>query len=1035
MSLTGLAIRKYTTVFVLITFIVIVGVISYINIPREMFPDIKIPFMMVTTVYPGVSPEDMETLVTREIEQELKNLTDVREITSSSAEGFSMIAIEFEPDVDLDFALQRVKDKVDSAAPDLPDEAEEPVVTEIDVENMPIINIVLSADYNLVKLEKVAEVLADEFETVQGVLEATVTGGLDREVKINVDPQRLKDYNLSINDVTGAIMTEHITIPGGGMDIGDLTYTVRVPGEIKDPYAFGDLVVTSSPHGPVYIRDIADIEYGFKDRTTVARLDGKPAISIGVTKRSGENIIFVIDSIKEILEQRKSTLPTGTTITLQNDMSKHIRIMIADLENNIASGFVMVMLCIFLFLGVTNAMFVAVSIPLSMLITFVVLSVMGYTLNMMVLFSLILALGMLVDNAIVIVENIYRHRHMGKNADKGSEDATNEVAMAVTSSTLTTVCAFLPLSFWPGLMGQVMHFLPVTVIITLLSSLFVAIIINPVLCARFMKIKDGDREAQKQGSTFYHKILDLYEKLLVRAVKHPKMTLSLALITLITTFMLYGRFGHGVELFPSTDPDTLWLNIKGPIGMRVEAVDELTRQLEETAKDFPDIKNILANVGVSTSSSGFGGSFDTTNEARIYMDFLDFEDRSQSSLKTFNESISKINYITGAEVELDFEEMGPPVGEPVEIQVTGDDFLLLGEIAQDIRKYIADTPGLVSLKDDFESSKPEIRLDVDREKAALMDLSTMDIALAVRSAIYGFDAGDFREDDDDYDIMVRFGEEHRNSIPDLDKIYIFKEGKQIPLSSVAHFETAAGLGNINRADLKRVVTITGNNHERLATEVLNDVKARLADYKLPPGYYINYRGQDEDSQEAQQFLSKALMIALFLIAMVLVSQFDSVVMMFIIVSSVVLSLIGVLMGLLISGMPFGIIMTGVGVISLAGVVVNNAIVLLDYTMKLRSWGRSRLEAIVEAGKTRFRPVILTAITTIVGLVPLATGWSFDIHTFRFAAGGSSSQWWAPMAIAVIYGLAVATVLTLVVVPSMYMIFGRSDEYFKEHPHK
>ncbi|MFC1508965.1 efflux RND transporter permease subunit [Candidatus Omnitrophota bacterium] len=1035
MSITGLAIRKYTTVFVLIIFIAVAGIVSYISIPRELFPDIPIPYMIVTTVYPGVSPEDIEKLITREIEQELKNVKDLKELTSSSSEGISFINIEFEPNVDLDFALARVKDKVDSAKPDLPDDAEEPVVTEIDVENMPIINIVLSSDYDLLKLKEVADDLADEFETIQGVLEAQVTGALEREIKINVDPDRLKDYNLSFNDISEAIISEHITIPGGNMEIGDFSYTVRVPGEIKDPYMFGNLVVTASPDGPVYIRDIADVEYGFKDRTTIARLDGKPSISIGITKRSGENIIYVTDQVKEILDRREPGFPKGTQITIQNDMSKYIRVMIADLENNIFSGFVLVMVCIFLFLGVANALFVAISIPLSILITFVVLNTMGITLNMMVLFSLILALGMLVDNAIVIVENIYRHRHMGKDAAHGAEDGTNEVAMAVTSSTLTTVSAFLPLVFWPGIMGEIMSFLPMTVIITLLSSLFVALVINPVFCSRFMKVDKKAKEDEANGSGFFQKLLAQYEKILIRAVTHPKTTLSLALLTLVLSIVIYGRFGHGVELFPNTDPDTLWLNIKGPTGMRLEATDDIASQLEKTANDFPDIKNILTNVGVSTSSEGFGGSFDTTNEARIYMDFEDFEDRSQSSFKTFNESIDKIKYITGAEVSLDFEEMGPPVGKPVEIQISGDDFLMLGEIAKNIRETIKDIPGLVDLNDNFESSKPEIRLEVDREKAAILDISTMDIALAVRTAVHGFDAGDFRVEDDDYDITIRFAEQNRDAVPDLDKIYIFKEGNQIPLSSVSRFTTAAGFGTIRRSELKRVVTVTGSNQNRLSTEVLNDVKERLADYKLPGGYFLTYRGEDEASQEASQFLSKALVVCLFLIAIVLVSQFDSVILPFIILSSVVLSLIGVFWGLLISAIPFGIIMTGVGVFSLAGVVVNNAIVLLDYTMKLRSWGRSKKDAIIEAGKTRFRPVLLTAITTIVGLVPLATGWSFDIHTFKFVASGSSSQWWAPMAIAVIYGLGVATVLTLVIVPSMYMILGRKDEYFIEHPHK
>lgn len=1035
MSITGFAIRKYTTVFVLIVFLAIMGMVSYFALPREAAPDVKIPFMIISTVYPGVSPEDIETLVTRQIEQELKNLKDVKEITSSSSEGVSIIAIEFEADVDLDFALQRTKDKVDAAKSDLPDEAEEPVVTEIDFENMPILNIVLTADYDIVKLKEVAEDLADEFETVPGVLEAKVTGALEREVKINVKPERLKDYGLSFGDITGTIMQEHVTIPGGSIDIGDFSYSVRVPGEIKVPDHFADLVVKATPAGPVYIRDVADVEYGFKDLTTIARLDGKPSISIGVTKRTGENIIYIADTIKEIIEREKPKLPNGTYVTVQSDWSKFIRIMVADLENNIISGFFLVMVSIFMFLGVTNALFVAVSIPLSMLISFMVLNAMDFSLNFVVLFSLIMALGMLVDNAIVIVENIMRHRHMGKDAATGSEEGTNEVAIAVAASTLTTLCAFAPMAFWPGIMGEFMKYLPITVIITLLSSLFVAIVINPVLCYRFMRV-DIDHDGKKTMSDkFFQRLLRRYETLLVWSVNHPKTILSISFLALVLTFASYSKLGNGVELFPETDPDSMWIDIKGPVGLRIEATDNIARQLEETAKSIPDVVNILTNVGVSTSSSGLGDGFDTQNEARIFIDFADFEDRSQASQITFNETIEKIKYIAGAEVSLDKEDNGPPVGEPVEIQIAGDDFILLGELAQDIRKVIRDVPGLVDLKDDFDSSKPEIRLNVDREKAAILGVSTMDIAMAVRTAINGFDSGDFRVEDKDYDITVRFAEESRQSVPDLDNIYVFNEGNQIPLSSLTHFETSAGYGTIRRSDLKRVVTITGSNYGRLAADILTDVRTRLNDYDLPPGYSITYRGEDEASQEAGQFLSKALIIGIFLIAMVLVSQFDSLILPFIILTSVILSLIGVLWGLIISGYPFSIIMTGVGIISLAGVVVNNAIVLLDYTIKLRMWGRSKQDAILEACRTRFRPVMLTAITTIVGLLPLATGWAFDFHTFKFVSGGSSSQWWAPMAVSIIYGLTVATLLTLVVVPSMYIILGRKEEYFEKRSHR
>ncbi|MFC1485817.1 efflux RND transporter permease subunit [Candidatus Latescibacterota bacterium] len=1034
MSLTGLAVRKSTTVLVLILFIFIAGLQSYFTLPREAAPDVKIPYMIVTTVYPGVSPADIENLVTRPIEQQLKTLAGVREITSSSSESFSMIAIEFEPSVDLDSALQQTKDKVDAARPDLPGDITKPTVTEINIENMPIINVVISADYDITRLKGIAENLQDAFETIPGVNEAQITGVRDREVQIYVDPNRLKDYNLSFFDVYNTVMMEHTNIPGGAMDIGDFTYSVRVPGEIRTPDGFKNLVVTASMNGPVYIRDVAAVTYGFQDPTTYSRLNGKPSVTISITKRAGENIVSIVARLKEIVEEQRPTFPRGTSVDYANDQSEFIINTVHELENNILTGFALVMLSIFLFLGLINSFFVAVCIPLSMLITFGVLSALGITLNMIVMFSLIMALGMLVDNAIVIVENIFRHRQMGMEPAEASVKATNQVAMAVSMSTLTTICAFAPLLFWPGMMGEFMKYLPLTLVITLLASLFVALVINPVLCSRFMKVKQGDIDKFSSGGGFFNKVLDSYGRVLNWALDNPKKTILMAFCTLILTFAMYAQFGLGTELFPMSDPDQCWIDVVGPVGMRLETTDHFAARLEEVARTIPDMETYITNVGVSTSSSGFGGSFDTSNEARIYLDFVDFDQRSQSSLKTYNEMFDRVNVITGAEVRVSMQEMGPPVGEAIAIQVSGEDFTRLGEIARDIRSQIRNIPGLVDLKDDFVNNKPEVVFRVDREKAAILGVSTTDVAMAVRTAINGFDAGDFRDGEDQYQITVRFPEYDRNALPDLNKIYVLHESRNIPLSGLGSFSPAAGMGTITRVDLKRVVTITGTNYGRLATDVLADVMATIEDYPLPDGYAIRYAGENEFTVEAQEFLSQALVIAVFLIMMVLVSQFDSVALPFIIITSAVLSVIGVLWGLVISGLPFGIIMTGVGVISLVGVVVNNSIVLLDYTLKLRKMGRTKRQAIFEGARTRFRPVILTAITTILGIIPLATGWSFNLQTMSFTIGGPSAQWWSPMAIAIIYGLAVATILTLVIVPTLYMILGRKegDTYFEEH---
>jgi multidrug efflux pump len=1025
MSITGLAIKKHTTVLVMVAFVIIMGIISYITLPRESAPDVKIPFMIISTVYVGVAPSDMENLVTRHIEKELKGISGVKEILSSSSEGFSLISVEFEPEVNLDVALQKVKDKVDRAKPNLPIDAEEPVVTEINLENFPIITINLTADYDLVKLRKVAKDLSDEFITIPGVLDAIVSGDLEREVQINIDPNRLKDYNLGLGDITKVIRNEHLTMPAGNMDIGDYEYTVRIPGELKTPEGFKDLVVSAKDNNPVYIRDLADVQYGFKDRTTISRLNGKPCISINVTKRIGENIITITNAIKKIISEQEPRFPHGTHVTIQNDSSKFIKIMVADLENNIITGLVLVILCIFLFLGFTNSFFIGAAIPLSMFITFAVLQSMGITLNFVVLFSLVLAVGMLVDDAVVIVENIYRHRQQGQGKEEAAEKATNEVAMAVSSSTITKVVAFVPMLFWPGIIGEFMYYLPLTVIVALSASLFIALVMNPVFCSQWMKVNPkADNPFDPSSKGLYARFLRRYEKVVTRAVHYPKTTMALAVISMVLTFVLFGVSNKGVQFFPEVDPDQMYINIQGPIGLRLDETDIMSQKLEKVAESLPDVTNVTANVGVSTSSTGLRSGGSTANEGRIYIDFKDFEMRSHNTLKTYNDSKDKIKFLAGADISLNKAEEGPPVGMPVDIRVSGDDYLQLGEIARDIRTKIKNVPGLVDLKDNFESSKPEIRITVDRDKAALLSLNSLDIASAVRTAINGTEISKYREAEDEYDITVRFEEKYRSAIPDLDKIYIFKEGKQIPLSSVASFETSAGFGTIHRTEMKRVVSITGQNLGRLPNDILNDVKKILAKYELPQGYSIKYSGADEEQQKAAAFLSKALIIALFLITMVLVAQFDSLRIPLIIVSSVFLSIQGVLIGLMVHSMPFGVIMTGIGIITLAGVVVNNSIVLLDYTQKLRARGRTKAEAIIEAGKIRLRPVMLTAICTIMGLIPMATGWAFDFHTFTFSINGSSSQWWATMAIAVIYGLGIATILTLVIVPALYMLYTK-----------
>lgn len=1027
MSLTDFALKHKPSIFVLITIIFVMGLASYISLPREASPSISVPIILVTTSYFGVTPADIETLVTQPIERRIKEITEVKEIRSTSSEGLSFIEVEFNPDVDIDAALQKVRDKVDLAKSDLPDDAEEPAIKEVNFSDFPIMLVNISGNYDLVRLKEIGEEFEDLFETIPGVLDVTISGGLQREVKVNVDLQKLRYYNLSFDDIIDAIRDENRTTPGGSVEVGSLNYLLRVPGEFEEVAIIPDLIVKSDGGVPVYVKDVAEVDYGFKERETIAREGGRPCVTLSITKRSGANLIDIADEIKHTIAIKKPELPPGTQITITADQSHDIRNMVADLENNIISGLVLVVLILFAFLGFRNSLFVAVAIPFSMLIAFIIIQLLDYTLNMIVLFSLILALGMLVDNAIVLVENIYRHREEGVGAYEASKKGATEISAAITASTVTTLAAFAPMIFWPGIMGEFMKYLPITLIITLGASLFVALAINPTLCEVFMKVTRA-----KSGQVLLPRLLAHYERVLDFALRHRRLTLGGAFGLLLFVLVLYGLFGRGVEFFPEVEPSQIVIEVTAPTGTRLEESDRIVREIEARLPQFDqDVRSFVANVGAGGSGNEIiGGGGGSRHKSTVTVEFVDRVDRHQSSEATLREMRHAVENIPGARIEVKKPHVGPPTGPPINLEISGEDFEVLGRLAATVRDRIKNIPGLVDLRDDYDTGRPELKINVNRQKAAAYGLSTSTIASTVRTAIYGTEASEYRVGEDEYDIRVRLKASDRSNLDVLEQLTIFDEGKQIPLVSVADFEVSGGFTAINRKDLKRVVTVSANVEGRLANDVLQDVQEAVAEVDLPAGYNVAYTGENEEQQESQEFLSRAFVVAVFLIFLVLVYEFNSAALPFVILASVVLSLIGVFIGLLVLRMPFGILMTGIGVISLAGIVVNNAIVMIDYIQQLRMRGMAKLEAIITGGKVRLRPVVLTAITTIMGLIPLSTGMNFDFRNLRFDIGGESSQWWGPMGVAVIFGLAVATFLTLVVVPVIYDILDGWSETFR-----
>jgi len=1027
MKLTRGAIRRYPMIFAFMAIITFLGVKTYIELPRESSPDVKIPFVSIMAPYPGTSPADMENLVTRKLEKQLKGMEDLKEMSSSSSYGMSIISLEFDSKVDMSDALQTVRDRVELAKPDLPtDPRNDLIIREISAADaFPVMQVNLAGDIDLFRLKRIGEDLQEELEQIQGVLGVDLVGGIENEVQVDVDPEKLAYYDLALLDVQDAVGLQNITIPGGKLPMGVYDYQVRVRGEVADPQEILDFVVNPGIDPPVYVRDVATVTFGIKDRETISRVRGRDSVTLIVKKRSGENIIDIADEVRGTIERMKTVFPPELEVSIVADMSVQIKQTVTELENNILSGLLLVVGVLLAFFGFRNALFVGIAIPFSMLISFIVLDALGITLNMVVLFSLILALGMLVDNAIVIVENIYRHRAKGKDPEEAAGFGTGQVAGAVIASTLTTICAFGPMAFWPGIMGEFMKYLPITVIITLAASLLVALIFNPVLCARFMGTAVKGEEKILLGDRLIAFGLRTYEPTLNWALRNRALILVVMIGSLVGVFMLFGQFNAGVELFPDVDPQFATVNIDAPSGTRIEVTDHYASIIETEVAQLPDLKEYNATVGAPINSQ-MGGQL-PSHQAMVTMEFVDMADRGGSSRQYLEDLRTALKDFTGARITVDKMEEGPPTGPPVNIEISGDDFEILGDLAGRVTDIIRPVPGLVDITDNYDNALPELRVLPDVEKAGRFGLRTFDIAGTVRTALHGSETAKYRSGEDEYDVTVRYKAPFRGKVEDVENATVFFEGKNIPVNAFADVEFGTGLAAINRLDARRVVSVsadvaTGYNSNALLAEI----QGLLEDLDLPPGYTVDYTGETEDQEEASAFLTDAFGLAVMLIFVVLVSQFSSVTVPIIILFSVILSLIGVMSGLMITQTPFGIIMTGVGVISLAGIVVNNAIVMLDYIIQLRKRGMAKNEAILTAGLTRFRPVILTAITTILGLIPLTTGASIDFAALVRAdfgrvliLGGESSQWWGPMGVAVIWGLAVATFLTLVVVPVMY----------------
>jgi len=1121
-GLTSLAIDNATSVFLVSFMILLFGLQSYQKMPKQQYPDASMPTIFVNTPYFGNSAEEIENLISRPIEKELEGVEGIKSVNSTSIQDFSVIVAEFEASLEMSEVLRKTKDAVDKAKSELPtDLKQDPEILEINFSEIPIVTVNVSGDYSPDELRAYAEQLKNKIELIKEVSKVQMRGQQEREMKIDVDLNKMQSLKVSFTDIENAVKTENLTMSGGEIVKNGFRRAVRIVGQFTSDIELENIIVKSETQRPIYLKDIATVKYGYKERTSYARSDGYPVISLDVIKRKGKNLLAAADELKIVLAQEVNELPSDLKVSLFNDQSVNTRNEVSNLENSIISGVILVILVLLFFLGLRNASFVGIAIPLSMLMGILFLYVSGTTMNIVVLFSLILALGLLVDNGIVVVENIYRYMQDGYSSIEAAKFGTGEVAWPIIASTATTLAAFLPLAFWPGIMGEFMKFMPITLILVLGSSLFVALVINPVLTSRFMKVDTQADERSGYVTKRKNVFIGIAIMLLMAVAGHiinidwiRNLMVLTAAISALNFFLLrpgaflfqnsmmprlekfYNRFvtfaldgikpilffigtfillfASGllfavktpkVTFFPSADPIYINTFIELPLGVDIEKTNEITKEVETKIlqileKNEQIVEAVLTQIGENTSDPNQPPEPGLTpHKGRITVNFVPTQDRGGvSTREILNEIRGSIKNYAGVKIFVDKNADGPPTGKPINLEIRGDNIDTLVTLTARVKALINNLPieGIEGLNADVNMGKPELLINIDRAAARRYELSTYSISDALRTSVFGKEVSKYKDGEDEHSIMLRLSEKYRNDENKLinQKVTFRNPANgqivQVPISAVATFNYSSTYSSIRRLDGQRVITLSSNLLDGYnANEIVTELQNEMSSFDLPEGYTYEFTGEQQQQAEDMAFLGGALLLAVFLIFIILVTQFNSIISPFIVILSIVFSLIGVLLGYVITGSTISVIFTGVGIISLAGVVVNNAIVLIDYINllvrnKSDDQGLSSTDelpyheiknSIIEAGGTRLRPVLLTAITTVLGLIPLALGINFNFFTLiseldpQYFSGGDNTAMWGPMAWTIIYGLTFATFLTLVVIPVMYWLAYRAKMVF------
>lgn len=1103
-KLTSWSIDHKSAIYLLTVFITLAGIYSYNTIPKEKFPDIVIPTIFVSTVYPGSSPKDIENLVCKPIENQIKSISGVKKFTSSSIQDFSNIIVEFDSDMDVAVAKQKVKDAVDKAKKDLPNDLPaEPSVMEVEFSEMPIMYVNISGDYELNQIKKYADELQDRIESLKEITRADIVGALEREIQINVDMYRMHAAKLSMSDIDRAIAYENLIVSGGSVDMDEMARTISVSGEFTDIESIKNIVVTSMSGAPVYLKDVADIKDGFLEQESYGRLDNKKVITLNVIKKGGENLINASDQINDIIDEMKeNSFPKDLVVKITGDQSSQTRTTLHDLINTIIIGFILVTIILMFFMGATNAIFVGLSVPLSMFIAFMILPEIGFTMNMIVLFAFLLGLGIVVDDAVVVIENTHRIFDNGKkDIVTAAKQAAGEVFLPVLSGTITTLAPFIPLAFWGGTIGQFMHFMPVTMIITLTASLVVAYIINPVFAVNFMKPHEkvhGKKNHKGLKITavimvmmalifyltgffgmgnFIILILLIYtlyilviEKMIVNfqdkiwpgvqkkyarfldwALNRPYKIVGATVALLIVSVLLTALRNPKIIFFPKGDPNFIYVYATLPVGTRVAATDSVAKIIEGRiykviGEKNPIVESVITNVAIGASEDSFDrGS--ASNKAKVGVAFVEYGLRNGvSTAKYLDEIRDAVKGISGVEISVDQEQTGPPTAKPINIEISGDEFESLVSTSLDLKKMLdsLQIAGVEELKSDLQLNKPEIKINIDRERANREGITTAQVGLELRNAVYGKEVSRFKDANEDYPIMLRYNKAQRNNIEELQNLKITYRDmnmggaiRQIPLSAFAKVDYTSTYGGIKRKNQKRVITISSNVLSGFNANSVNvALQSAINGFETQKGVIVELTGEQEEQKEAAAFMGRALMISVFIILIILIVQFNSFSKTMIILSEIILSVIGVLLGLAIFNMDISVVMTGIGIVALAGIVVRNGILLVEFTDNLVEGGMPVRDAVIEGGRIRMTPVILTATATILGMIPLAVGFNIDFVTMftelnpKIYFGGDSVAFWGPLSWTIIFGLSFATFITLILVPVMYLIAFHAKENTK-----